>query len=114
MNPRIGKLSSGKFYAFLNGYSNEPTYAATSEELEAILAGEVVAAPQVAVKLMAKKSKMYAVVASLTSPSCYNTAYNIEVVASTKVEAVSRARKMVQGLGHTRQDGGLIYTANKI
>ncbi|NBA95192.1 hypothetical protein [Pseudomonas sp. R5(2019)] len=40
MHPAIGQLNNGKFYAYLNGYDNEPTYRDTAEALEALLAGE--------------------------------------------------------------------------
>lgn len=119
MNPRIGKLSSGKFYAFLNGYGNEPTYADTAEELEILLAGGTpVPPPATVVKyvpaMKVNKVKLYKVFAKLNFPDYYNTGYEMSIVATTKAEAISRARTKVQGLGHTRQDGGLTYSANEM
>ena len=114
MNPAIGKLSSGKFYAYLNGYKNEPTYADTTEELEILLAGGT-PVPVAVVKPVGKsRVKLYSVKAKLTTPSCFNAGYEMSIVATTKPEAISRARTKVRGLGHTRQDGGLTYTATEI
>lgn len=36
IDPRIGKLNSGQFYAFVNGYDN-PEFRGTLEEVEAAL-----------------------------------------------------------------------------
>lgn len=55
--------------------------------------------------------KKYTVEAKLVYPSAYNTGYEIDVVAPNKAEAVKEARRKVQNMGHTRQDGALKYRA---
>lgn len=113
MHPSIGTLSSGKFYAYISGYGNDPTYADSAEELEILLCGGTLS-PATSPAKKLKSYKMYKVTSRLKFPTCYNTGYEIEVVASTKSEAISCARNIVKGLGHTRQDGGLIYVAAEI
>ena len=58
--------------------------------------------------------KKYIVEARLVYSSAYNSGYDIDIVAANKAEAVKNARKQVQNMGHTRQDGSLRYTAKEV
>jgi hypothetical protein len=57
--------------------------------------------------------KTYTVTANLTHPGSYHRGYEIEIQAKNKAEAIKIARRKVWDLGHTRQDGGLRYTAQE-
>lgn len=57
--------------------------------------------------------KTYIVTAKLVHPSCYHSGYEFEVHAKTKADAIKSARNMVWREGHTRQDGGLRYSASE-
>ncbi len=58
--------------------------------------------------------KTYDVQARLVHPSCYHTGYDFTIYARTKAEAIKSARREAFNAGHTRQDGGLRYTAEEV
>lgn len=58
--------------------------------------------------------KLYRVTAALRHPGCYHTGYEFEIPAATKAKAITHARRMAYDVGHTRQDGALIYAATEI
>lgn len=55
--------------------------------------------------------KSYLVEARLKFPSCYHTGYDLTIYATTKAEAIKKARKEVFLEGHTRKDGALSFKA---
>lgn len=57
--------------------------------------------------------KTYKVEAKLKNPGYYNRGYDMTICAKSKAEAIKQARKQVQDMGHTRQDGPLTYTAHE-
>lgn len=108
MDARIGKLNSGKFYAFADGH-DKPEFVGTLEEVEARLSGGE--APR---KTKSTVLRRYIVSAKLKFPSCFNSGYEFEIRATTKALAIQSARRKAQDEGHTRQDGALIYYAQEI
>lgn len=95
MDSRIGTLSNGKFYAFLNDYDAEPTFTDTLEEIEALLKGEVFT-PAPKAKLTKKTSHSY-IVSVTPEMTVYasgftGSEYTVEVYASTAAEAIKEAR----------------------
>lgn len=86
MDARIGRLSSGKFYAFLNGYAS-PMFLGSLYQVEKALGLH----PSVAKRLrtytvtVAPKFKVYA-------GSWSNGIYTVEVDAYDRNQAISEAR----------------------
>ena len=95
MDSRIGKLNSGKFYAYLNGYDAEPTFTDSLEEIEALLKGEVYVAP---VKAKATKKTVHTYIVTVTpemtvyASGFTGSEYTVEVYASTAADAIKEAR----------------------
>ena len=58
--------------------------------------------------------KLYRVTARLKHPGCYHVGYEYEAPAPNKAAAIRQARRLVWGDGHTRVEGGLIYTATEL
>lgn len=114
MDHRIGKLNSGKFYAYLDGYSGEP-FIGTLEEVE------------VAMGLRKEKSasvpgtdyhhvKTFTVVVRFQYPA-WDEVGGIEyfgIIASSKSEANAKARKMAADDGHLGSlKGRVTFTATE-
>lgn len=96
MDPRIGMLSNGKFYAYVNGYDVDPVFTDTLEEIEALLKGEVYVAP---VKAKAdKKTTVHTYIVTVTpemivySGGFAESEYSVEVYASTAADAIKEVR----------------------
>lgn len=96
MDPRIGMLSNGKFYAYVNGYDVDPVFTDTLEEIEALLKGEVYTTP---VKAKAtKKTTVHTYIVTVTpemvvyASGFTGSEYTVEVFASTAADAIKEAR----------------------
>jgi hypothetical protein len=104
MDPRIGKLNSGKYYAYVNGYNQEPVEG-TLEQVEVALGiREVVsvAAP------MKQEGKVYNVLLTFQYPA-WDEKEGIlyrDIYASSKSDAVAQARRMASDDGHAVGGGG--------
>ena len=110
LDPRIGTLNSGKFYAFANGY-DQPETVGTLAEVEAALG--LRAAPAKARKTALVRT--YTVTATLKfayyTSAGLTSGYEVEVVAKNKAEAISKARPLVRRMGWDRHEGPLTYRA---
>ncbi|NIF40195.1 hypothetical protein F3J14_04605 [Burkholderia sp. Tr-862] len=97
LDPRIGMLNSGKFYAFVNGY-DKPETIGTLEEVETAL-GLRCAAPIRKVQPF----KRYNVHMTFEFPAWdeVNGYWYDDVVARSKSEANKRARSLADDDGHT-------------
>lgn len=108
LDPRIGVLNSGKFYAFVNGY-DQPEFVGTLNEVE--------------VKLGLPRSQSNGPLDSkLTSwdvKLCFQyPAWDeidgieyLGVVAKSKSEAITRARRQAQNDGHAVSGRGRYWFA---
>jgi hypothetical protein len=85
IDPRIGALNSGKFYAFVNGY-HAPAVEGTLEEVEIALG---LRKPAVKARA-AKPAQTY--VATVSCPDGSRLQY--EVTARSKTEARAEVRKL--------------------
>ena len=102
MDARIGKLNSGKFYAFVNGYDQEAV-TGTLAEVEAALGIEQ-AAPVEPVKV---KRMLYAVTMTFEFPAWDETkGVFFSVEANSKAEAIKAARRQAFADGHATTGKG--------
>jgi hypothetical protein len=114
MHPAIGTLSNGRFYAYLHGYDNEPTFRKNAEALEALLLGKPDRIPEpvtdqstqergrAAVKTVSEQFKTYNVTLFLQHPAwdqLCGMRYP-DIVAKSKSAANAIARKMAGADGH--------------
>lgn len=99
MHASIGQLNNGKFYAYLHGYHNDPTFRESVAALEALLAGEpepvaVVVGPKTARTV----NKTYDVAVTFQHPA-WNMVDGIEykgIPAQSKSEANDIARSKAE------------------
>lgn len=122
MHPAIGKLSNGKFYAYVNGYSNEPVYRDSVDALESLLAGKpepvVVAEVQVpAAKTALREGNTYDVTLMFQYP-CWDQVKGIQycgISAASKREANDKVRRIAYGDGHLcGGQGRVTFTATDV
>ncbi len=124
MHPAIGQLSNGQFYAYLNGYQAEPTYAASAAELERKLhdgAGAqpapvaAAAGPQPCRPGRSRVLRAYVIDVSLKHPSATHPGCSLTIDAYDQKQAISLARQQVHREAlYDRHDGPLIYTARRV
>lgn len=111
LDPRIGTLNSGKFYAFVNGYG-KPETIGSLEQVEAALGLRV--AP---VSRPAKKSLVWDVKLTFQYPAWDETT-GIDypgIVAKSKSEANANARQEASRDGHLYGGKGRVtFTATKL
>lgn len=106
MDPRIGKLSSGSYYAFANGYNEDPV-TGTLEEVEVSLGlssrnkkGRSEHAQRSA--LPNRDYSMYSVLITFEHPA-WNEIDGMEykdICASSKRDAIQKVRKLAEGDGN--------------
>lgn len=99
MDARIGELSSGKFYAYLNGYNAEP-FVGSLVEVE--VAMDLRAEEELAQVVAAAPVKTYTVRLSFQYPA-WDEVDGIEyrdIQADSKSEANAWARRMAEQDGH--------------
>lgn len=108
LDPRIGVLNSGKFYAFVNGY-DQPEVVGTLEEVETALG--LRAAPTKASQ--PKVGATYIVKVSFQYPAWdEKNGIDYEIQACSKSEAITRARTWARRDGHqTTGKGRITYRA---
>lgn len=97
LDPRIGILNSGKFYAFVNGY-DKPETIGTLEEVETAL-GLRSAAPDR--KVLPLKSYNVHMTFEFPAWDEVNGYWYEGVVARSKSEANKNARRLAEDDGHT-------------
>jgi hypothetical protein len=98
LDPRIGILNSGKFYAFINGY-DKPETCGTREEVEAALGLRATAA----VLRAGLEMKVYTVTVRFRFPA-WDELDGVEycdIHAGSKVEANRIVRRRAYDDGHT-------------
>lgn len=105
LDPRIGILNSGKYYAFVNGY-DQPEFTGTLEEVEIALGIREPAlsvAPKAALVSEGPKLKKYNVHMTFQYPAWNEKdGYWYDgIIARNKREANKRARSMADDDGHT-------------
>lgn len=114
MHPAIGTLSDGRFYAYLHGYDNEPTFRMNSEALEALLLDKPGHISKPATGPSSKKSSRAAVKEVAAQFKTYNVTLFLQhpawdqhcgmrypdIVAKSKSAANAIARKMAGDDGH--------------
>lgn len=111
-DPRIGLLASGKYYAFVNGY-DQPEVVGTLEEVEAALGlrqAAKKAAPEKKVETWDVLMRFQFSAWDETDGILYSG-----IVAASKSEANSKARKMAKDDGHLAGGKGRVtFVATKI
>lgn len=92
LDPRIGYLNSGKFYAYVNGhgYGKEPTFG-TLEEIEIALGLRVAPAP-VSANIRKFRAPLLTFKARLTNPDGWSEEWEVE--ARNKTEARAKVAAM--------------------
>jgi len=121
MHPAIGMLSDGRYYAFLDGYQAEPTYASCVNDLEQQLRGDTRCAKvdlslraPAALRSRARTLKTYLVEVTLKYPSATHSGCTLSVDAYDQKQAISLARQRVRSEAlYDRHDGPLIYQARR-
>lgn len=105
IDPRIGTLNSGIYYAFING-PHEPEFRGTLEEVEIALG--VRAAPAAPAK---QAFKTYSVHVRFQFPAwCYKDGITYDgMIGRTKAEAIKRAREQADLDGHLGAGQGLVW-----
>lgn len=98
MDPRIGKLNSGKYYAYVNGYNQEPVEG-TLEQVEVALGiREVVSVAKAKKPAM----KVYNVLLTFEYPA-WDEKEGIlyrDICGSSKKDAIAQVRRMASDDGH--------------
>ena len=110
MDSRIGKLNSGTYYAYVNGYNQEPVMG-TLEDVEIAL-GLRQKATVTAQKAENVKTYVVRIVSKYPSYNEPAEGSDWECVARNVNDAIKQARKMMSDGGHTRQDGTIFYKAH--
>jgi hypothetical protein len=124
MHAAIGRLASGRYYAFVDGYQAEPTYADSPVPLERLLRGEagpgqvsVEAATEVrpSPRRRVRTLKAYRVSVQLKYPSATHAGCELALDAYTQKDAIRQAREQVRTqVLYDRHDGPLIYEAYRV
>jgi len=113
MDSRIGMLSSGQFYAYVDGYQSDPVYG-TKEEVEAKLG--LGSTPKVIKSDVRSTRHSYSVHMTFQHPA-WDEAGGItydNIYARSKLSANKIARKMAENDGHLASGKGRSYfTAKK-
>jgi hypothetical protein len=119
MDDRIGILNSGTYYAYVNGYNQEPVMG-TLEEIESALGirqpldsalGLRQKAPVSVRKAENVKTYIVRIVSKYPSYNEPVDGSDWECIARDANDAIKQARKMMHDGGHTRQDGTIFYKA---
>lgn len=111
LDPRIGCLNGGRFYAYINGYANPPTIGTLSEIESALGVPPTTLAPmppRVA-------DRTWSVTMRFEHPA-WDEIDGIEytdIIASSKAEANQIARKRAQSDGHTGSGKGRYFFSAK-
>jgi hypothetical protein len=103
LDPRIGALNNGKFYAYVNGYQAEPV-TGTLPEVEVAL-GLRKAAPKVCTFLVT-------VTPGVTSWNVQQ--YQVEIDARDRNEAIRRARSQYNENVGIRNNGAARFSARLV
>lgn len=122
MHPAIGQLSSGRCYAYLDGYDAEPVFRDNADELEQLLGGRYgeetqtahpgQAAPVAIRRSRARTLRDYQVTVRLKYPSIEHAGCELTITAYNQKNAISEARRQVREQSlYDRHDGPLIYSA---
>jgi hypothetical protein len=101
LDPRIGKLNSGKFYCFPNGY-DRPEFVGSLEEVEAVLGIRAESLAPAKIASPTSESRLWSVKLKFQFPA-WDEADGIEyrdIVASCKAEANAIARRRASNDGH--------------
>jgi hypothetical protein len=109
MDPRIGQLNSGLFYAFINGY-DQPEVSGTRQQVEAALGLDVEPETPVAVVC-----PLWDVKLSFQYPAWdeQDGLWYRGIEADSKAEANAWARKLARDDGHlSGGQGRLTFTAH--
>lgn len=112
LDPRIGVLNSGRYYAYVNGHQNEPvmgTLAEVSQALGLILAPA--AARRGKGELLTYNVKM-----TFQHPA-WDEVAGIDyegIVASSKSEANKKARRLAERDGHVYGRGRIFFKATEV
>lgn len=110
IDPRIGQLNNGKFYAHIDGYAAEP-FVGTYDEVAAILSGKVLeTAPKARVK-----RQQYSVLIRFQYPA-WDEVDGIEYTteATSKADAIATVRRLASDDGHIGPGRGRYWlTATK-
>jgi hypothetical protein len=111
MDPRIGMLNSGRCYAYVNGYHNEP-FNGTLLEVHAALGLAQVART----KSPAKALRTYDVKLTFKHPA-WDEVDGIDyqgIVASSKSDANKAARRQAERDGHVYGRGPVYFRATEV
>ena len=112
LDPRIGQLNNGRFYAYLDGYEKEP-FIGTLEDVKEAL-GILGQYPQAGQSQKGPNSKRYTVVVHFQRPAWFEI-HGIEIrdiEAPSKSAAIAIARVRARHDGHTGpQKGRYWFTA---
>ena len=118
LDPRIGKLNSGKYYCYPDG-NGKPEFIGTLEDVEAKLGIRSAPAKQ-AEQQPAKPSSLKEYEVTVTprivtyGSHGATTESTMTVHAKTSSEAISKARAMVRDGGHSRYDAPNDYKAKVV
>ena len=117
MDRSIGQLSNGKFYAYLNGYNNEP-FIGSLEEVEVAMGLREKVEPSLTNPTQPnQRIKTFNVVMTFQYPAWDETdgvTYH-EIIAATKAEANAVARRMARNDGHlVGGKGRVTFTAYEL
>lgn len=111
MDPRIGMLNGGRFYAYVNGHGQEP-FIGTLAEVEAALGlrGNTVPFTPVA-SVAAPMDKLWNVTMRFEFPAWDERDGYVyrDIPAATKSEANQKARRMAELDGHAIGGRGRYY-----
>lgn len=110
LDPRIGVLNSGRFYAFVNGY-DRPEFTGTREEVEVALGIRIARTACVASKQIA--SRLWTVTLRFKHPAWdeVDGIVYAGIPAASKSDAVRSARVLATSDGHVTGRGRHWFSA---